>query len=235
MKRKTYPLSRARGRLASFQTFWAVWKNPYWNMGVICLLSYQLLSVKVPDFDWTHIWKPKDQLYLLDEAGRFIPDTESFSSKVKEVSQELQVPPEWIMAVMKAESGFNPTVRNKKGSGAVGLIQFMPAVAKELQVRPSELAQMEAHIQMDFVQQYLQQVRARYGEYQSLTDLYLGILYPKARYQDPCFALYAKPSKSYIQNAGLDENGDGVVSIHDIDQRMKRMFPIAYMINKEKG
>ncbi len=181
MKRKTYPLTRARGSLAALRTFWAVWKNPYWNMGVICLLSYQLLSVKVPDFGWTHIWQPKDQLYLLDEAGRFIPNTESFSAKVKEVSHELQVPPAWMMAVMKAESGFNPKVRNKKGSGAVGLIQFMPAVAQELQVSPSELSGMEAHDQMAYVHKYLQQVRSRYGEYQSLTALYLVSLYPKDR------------------------------------------------------
>jgi hypothetical protein len=79
----------------------------------------------------------------------------------------------------------------------------------------------------------LQTVRERYGEFENLTDLYLAILFPKAiEAEESCYALYAKPEKAYMQNAGLDENKDGRVTINDIDRRMKRMFPTAYIAEK---
>ncbi|MEM9933331.1 MAG: transglycosylase SLT domain-containing protein [Bacteroidota bacterium] len=233
MKRKMYPQLRVRGSLITLQKCWSLWKSPYWNLGWISLLSYHLYTTQVKTMDWNQFFHGEEQLYLMQDARRFIPEVALFSDKVKDVSQKLQVPPEWLMAIMKAESGFNPAVRNRKGSGAVGLIQFMPVVAQEMDVQTSDLARMQAHHQMEYVCKYLQVIRSRYGEYQSLTDLYLGVLYPKARYQDPCYVLYAKPSNAYKQNRGLDENGDGVVSVYDIDLRLKRLFPEAYGIEKK--
>lgn len=177
---------------------------------------------------------PGERLYLLGEAEKFVPDIQTFEEKVREVASSLQVPAEWLMAIMYAESGFNSSVYNRKGSGAVGLIQFMPATARELHTAGGELESMDPVDQMDVVHQYLHQVRERYGEYRSLTDLYLAVLYPKARgMDDPCFALYAKPSKKYEQNSGLDENRDGVVTISDIDRRMQRLYMTAWMKTSE--
>jgi len=169
-------------------------------------------------------------LYLLDKAGVFAPDLQAFEAKVREISSMLRIPPEWLMAVMYAESKFDTRVRNVLGSGAVGLIQFMPQTAAELNVSIQRLAHMDHLQQLEYVYLYLQQVRQRYGEYESLTDLYLGILYPKARKQDDCFTLYAKPAKAYRQNKILDENADGRVTVSDIDRRMQRMFPTAYQV-----
>ncbi len=171
---------------------------------------------------------PEQRLYLLEQAAQHIDDTQAFEAEVRRIATELAIPAGWLMAVMYAESGFNPAIVNRKGSGAVGLIQFMPLAAQELGVSLDLLRQLDALGQLRYVQRYLQTVRQRYGDYHSLTDLYLGILYPRARGQEPCFVLYARPSQAYRQNAGLDENKDGAITVSDIDARMRRMFGELY-------
>ena len=169
-----------------------------------------------------------DRLFLAHKAANVIQPIEAFEEKVREISAQLQVPPAWLMAVMDAESGFRASVSNRKGSGAVGLIQFMPATAEELSVSAFRLKQMNPLQQLEYVFRYFQQVRDRYGDYTDLTDFYLAVLYPKARHQSPCFTLYAKPSKAYNQNAGLDQDKDGRVTVHDVDLLMQRKFGPAY-------
>jgi hypothetical protein len=179
-----------------------------------------------------------EQFYLIDEASRHIPQTELFKLKVEQVAEELDVPAEWLMAVMYSESRFNPAVSNFKGSGAVGLIQFMVPTVKELNVRMGtklymkDIMAMSAVEQMDLVAEYFQTIRERYGEYESLTDFYLAVLYPKARRQPSFYKLYSKPAKAYQMNAGLDENRDGKVTVGDIESRMQRMFPTAFKAKK---
>jgi len=180
----------------------------------------------------------RESLYLIEKAAHHISDVNTFAYKVRQVSLDLDVPPEWLMAVMYAESKFDPAIQNLRGSGATGLIQFMVPAVQDLNDRlgtkyyMSDIRRMPAHDQLDLVYEYLQTVRERYGEYRSLTDLYLGILYPKAIGQDFCYALYVRGSRAYRQNRGLDENKDGIVTVSDIDQRLKRIFPQAYMVSK---
>lgn len=177
----------------------------------------------------SHVVKQPKSLYLLDKASLHIPQIERFEDKVRDVSGMLGVAPEWLMAVMYSESKFDPGVRNYKGSGATGLIQFMKGTAGEMNISLERLGRMDAVQQLEYVYLYLQTVRDRYGDYASLTDLYLAILYPKARGEEYCYTLYARPSKQYNQNSGLDENKDGRVSVSDIEKRMKRLYPTAYM------
>jgi hypothetical protein len=177
----------------------------------------------------------KNNLYLLDYAGEHVADVDNFEDKVRKVSQKLEVPPEWLMAVMYSESKFNAQVKNHRGSGATGLIQFMPNTAKDFDMTVDELRSMEPVQQLDYVYEYLNRVKNRYGHYQSLTDLYLAILYPKALSGDYCYTLYAQPSASYNQNSGLDENDDGRVTVKDIDKYLQRLFPTAYMRLKDQN
>ncbi|WNJ17514.1 transglycosylase SLT domain-containing protein [Pontibacter sp. G13] len=221
-------------------TYGSVGKIPKWVWVVLLIGATNLLTHGTfnPSL-WDHasadirgvgreFSAPEGPLYLLDEASVFVHDAQSFESKVREIASMLNVPPEWLMAVMYSESKFDASVKNHKGSGATGLIQFMPATAGEMNVSMARLQRMDHLQQMEYVYLYLQRVRERYGDFLTLTDCYLAILYPKAVGQDPCYTLYAKPSKKYTQNSGLDENGDGRVSVSDIDRRMKRIFPTAY-------
>lgn len=201
------------------------------------LMTYLLSSPQADKAEMVSAIKT-ESLYLIDKASQYVSDVSVFEFKVREVARNLNIPPEWLMAVMYTESRFDPSVQNFKGSGATGLIQFMVPTVRELNDRMgteyymSDIRSMKAEDQMILVQEYLNTIRERYGEFNSLTDLYLGILYPRAIGQDYCYTLFAYPSKKYRQNSGLDENRDHTVTVSDIDLRMKRMFPAAYIAKK---
>lgn len=167
-------------------------------------------------------------LYLLKQAATYLTDTIAFEQKVRKIAKKLAVPPEWLMAVMHSESGFNASARNFKGSGATGLIQFMPQTAKQYDITVDQLQNMNHLDQLDYVYAYLNEVKKQYNiKYNNITSLYLAILYPDALDAEPCYALYSKPSIQYKMNAGLDEDKDGKVTVQDIDKRLKRMYPTA--------
>ena len=58
----------------------------------------------------------------------------SFKQKALSISDALSMPVDFLMSAMAFESGesFSPSVKNAAGSGAVGLIQFMPSTAAAL-------------------------------------------------------------------------------------------------------
>jgi hypothetical protein len=83
------------------------------------------------------------------------------------------------MAVMSFESGsaFSPSVLNKAASGAVGLIQFMPATAGGLGTGTEALANLSAEAQLDFVEMHY---RPWKGRLTTIEDAYMAVLLPKA-------------------------------------------------------
>ena len=58
----------------------------------------------------------------------------AFTSGVSELAKKYNVPEDYLYAVMSFETGgtFDPAQKNMAGSGATGLIQFMPDTAKGL-------------------------------------------------------------------------------------------------------
>ena len=65
---------------------------------------------------------------------------DEFVKKVQSISSNLNIDPNWLMAIMFWESAgtFSPSVQNKT-SGATGLIQFMPSTAVGLGTSTTEL------------------------------------------------------------------------------------------------
>lgn len=119
--------------------------------------------------------------------------------------------PSWLMACMAFESGetFSPSVRNAAGSGAVGLIQFMPATAAGLGTTVENLQLLSAESQLAYVKQYFKPYAARIH---SLSDMYMAILLPKYVGQTGNSVLFLDPSVAYRQNSGLDTNHDGQIT-----------------------
>lgn len=136
-----------------------------------------------------------------------------FREKVRAISARLGNDPNDLMTCMAFESGksFSPSKKNAAGSGATGLIQFMPATAKALGTTTAALALMTAEQQLDWVEKYFQPYK---GKLSSLADLYMAILWPAAVGKPMEYVLWDKATRptTYRQNAGLDANKDGVIT-----------------------
>src|SRR5690606_13319282 len=102
-----------------------------------------------------------------------------FLAKVEAIASRLSVDPNHLMAIMAFESGrtFSPSIKNMAGSGATGLIQFMPRTAIGLGTSVEQLAGMTAVKQLDWVEKYFQPYR---GRMKTLSDIYMAVLWPAA-------------------------------------------------------
>jgi hypothetical protein len=134
-----------------------------------------------------------------------------FRDKVRKIAGDLGCDPNFLMAAMAFETGgsFSPSEKNKAGSGATGLIQFMPNTAIGLGTTTAALAKMSAEDQLDFVAKYFDRQK---GKLHTLEDVYMAILLPTAVGKTDNHVLFQKPSTAYDQNKGLDLNNDGQVT-----------------------
>lgn len=115
-----------------------------------------------------------------------------------------------LMTCMAWESGrsFRPDVKNLAGSGATGLIQFMPATAKGMGTTVEKMAALSAEDQLRWVYRYFEPFK---GRLRTLADLYMAILWPKGVGKPDEYPLFTG-GVAYRQNAGLDVNKDGIVT-----------------------
>lgn len=149
--------------------------------------------------------------------------------KVFGIALRLGVHPDFLMSCIAFESGetFNPAIRNAAGSGAVGLIQFMPQTAAMMETTPEELAEMTVLQQLDYVERYFAPYR---GRVQTLADLYMVILWPRGIGQPDYYVLFDKADPyhplRYIENRGLDFNGDGKIL------KSEAVLPVARKLEK---
>ena len=145
-----------------------------------------------------------------------------------------------LMTCIAWETGrtFSPSVRNKAGSGATGLIQFMPdtlflmkrgravydATPKSERIRVGktycdELANMTAEGQLNWVYKYFAPFSGRIA---NLSDMYCAILLPSAVGKPDDYVLFSS-GVAYRQNAGLDTNKDNGVTKAEVVAKLYAM------------
>jgi hypothetical protein len=148
---------------------------------------------------------------------------QAFKNKVVQISGEIGVNPSFLMACMAFETGesFSPSIKNGAGSGATGLIQFMPSTARSLGTSTDALAGMSAVQQLDYVKKYFQPYR---NKLKTLEDVYLAILYPAAIGKDPNSTLFAQGTKTYSQNSGFDSNRDGKITPAEVSVKVREKY-----------
>jgi hypothetical protein len=136
-----------------------------------------------------------------------------FKERVLWIADNLGCPANDFMACMAWESAesFRPDIKNGAGSGATGLIQFMPSTAKGLGTTTAKLAAMTAEDQLRYVYKYFQPYA---GRLHNLGDVYMAILWPKGVSKPDHYVLFdrSKTPTTFRQNAGLDVNKDGLVT-----------------------
>ncbi len=171
------------------------------------------------------------EVYSPSDASLKKKDTDmarspEFDAKVDQIAANLETDPEHLMKAMAFETGgtFDSDVTNKAGSGATGLIQFMPSTAQNLtgadtkQAAIDILKNLDEVEQLDYVEKYLKPFK---GKLNSLSDVYMAILWPKAVGKDSQYALFREGTKAYWQNRGLDLDGDGIITKEEATQKVK--------------
>ena len=150
-----------------------------------------------------------------------------FKAKVLTISEDLGINPDFLMACMAFESGgtFSPSVKNAAGSGATGLIQFMPSTAKGLGTTTDDLGKMTAEGQLDYVHRYFKPYKNKLN---SIEDIYMTILWPAAIGKGKDHVLFEKADKKrpklYSQNAGLDTNKDDKVTVEEAAAKIRKRY-----------
>ncbi|MFV9474675.1 baseplate hub protein [Advenella sp. RU8] len=145
-----------------------------------------------------------------------------FRAKVREIAQRQGLDPNWYMAVMAFETGgsFSPSVPNAKGSGATGLIQFMPNTAKGLGTSTAALASMTRLQQLDYVEKYFDQYKSRI---KNLGDMYMAVFMPAKGIGKPDSTVLIDRDTwptAYNQNSSLDKNDDGKITRGEAVERV---------------
>ena len=119
---------------------------------------------------------------------------------LEETAKNLNVNPIWLWSLIQFESNGNPAARNKI-SGARGLIQFMPATAREMGYKSADeivlkYPTFDAQLKTP-VYKYL----AKYAPFPTKQSLYMAVFYPAARKWTPETFF---PAIVRQQNPGID-------------------------------
>lgn len=159
-----------------------------------------------------------------------------FIAAVKQYSESLGIDPNWLMAVIYFESAgsFSSSITNPY-TGAVGLIQFMPATAAHLQTSVSELASMSAVAQLYYVEKYYYPYRNKIKKY---VDLYLATFFPAAIGKEDSYVLQTKKlSPEIIANVNpvFDLNNNKEITVGEITKVITDKIPTSWRAYFLKG
>jgi hypothetical protein len=148
--------------------------------------------------------------------------SQDFRYRVIDIAIDLNIPVDFLMACMAFESGrsFRADKKNLAGSGATGLIQFMPSTAIALGTTTADLAKMSAEDQLHYVHKYFLPYRHKL---KTIDDVYMAILWPKAIGEPDDYVLFDIVSKptTYRQNASLDFDHDGKITKAEASARVR--------------
>ena len=156
-------------------------------------------------------------------------DTE-FTEGVSKLAKKYDLPEDFLYSAMGFETGgsFDPAQKNLQGSGATGLIQFMPETARGLGTTTESLSKMSRSEQLTYVDKFLSNKGIKGG---TLSDLYMSILFPAAVGKPNNYVLFGKdavlsdfrgtgPNSAYAQNIGLDLNNDKNITKKEVSKKI---------------
>ena len=162
----------------------------------------------------------------LATASTVMQDDPEFAGEVQRLATKYSVNPMALLAVMDFETGgtFDVAQKNAAGSGATGLIQFMPKTARSLGTSVEELAGMSRAEQMVYVEKYLDQFAGKIRGQKGVDDIYMAVLWPAAAGKPDGYPIFKSGTIAYEQNKGLDTNGDGTVTKFEAASKVKQKF-----------
>ena len=147
----------------------------------------------------------------------------AFMAKLFAIAQKLNIHPEWLMIVMWNESKFKYNAVNPY-TGAVGLIQFMPATARSLGTSTEALARMSNVQQLDYVYKYF---AWKSGKMYSLYDLYKITFFPISLGKAGNWVFESKDLQASTvarQNKIFDINKDGKITVDEFEKYLYNTY-----------
>ncbi len=143
----------------------------------------------------------------------------------------LGIEPDWLATVISFETAgtFSPSIVNRAGSGAFGLIQFMPSTAQNI----LGTATREEAVNMGRAMSFSEQLRRMVIPYfkgrkmTSLEDVYLAVFYPAAMNKPASYVIGTAPGAVYTQNAGFDAAKKGYITREDVTRKLRYLFESA--------
>lgn len=145
-----------------------------------------------------------------------------YKDSLAKSAKRLNIPVKWFLVITYNESLFDAKAKNKL-STATGILQFTSGTAKMLNTSVTALRKMTAVQQIPYAEKYMRIGIDLFGAYKSETDMYIWCLLPYKRplADKPNAVLMKKGDKYYGLNSGLDSNGDGMIQVYEITQRLK--------------
>lgn len=157
---------------------------------------------------------------------------QAFVAKVKKISEELGIDPNWLMAVINLETGgtFSPSITNQ--IGCVGLVQFCADKAggtyKTIggkRVYLSDLKKMSNVEQLDYVKMYFEPYADKVIRG---VDMYMATFFPAAIGKDDEYVLQTDTLKADTiarQNPKLNLNKDGQLTVGEVNKAFLSTIP----------
>lgn len=152
----------------------------------------------------------------------------SFITGVNQLAKKYDIDAGDLLGLMHSESGINPQAVNPSG-GATGLIQFMPTTAKAMGTSTAAIYKMNRTQQLALVDKFFAMNKLPKGA--TASQLYATVFLPAYNRKAENFVI-ARPNgpndagkvnpKWYTQNAGLDYNRDGVITVGDLGLHLSK-------------
>lgn len=134
------------------------------------------------------------------------------AKSIQAVAQRIGVDPNDLAAIISFETAgtFSPSIKNPTSS-ATGLIQFMPASAKDLDTTTEKLAAMPFDEQMQYVERYFKERGFDGSRKRNIADAYTAV----TGYG------YRKGTPAYDLNPDWDTNGNHIIEKGEAVQNPK--------------
>ena len=141
-----------------------------------------------------------------------------FITGVNALAQKWNIDAGDLLGMMHAESGIQANIQNS--IGATGLIQFMPSTARAMGTNVNAIKQLSRAQQLPLVDQYFTMNRLPRGA--TAGQLYASVFWPAALRRPSDHVIASAGSRVYSQNAGLDVNRDGSITVGDLTERVSQ-------------
>ena len=173
----------------------------------------------------------KDKTFKLSGRSKdLIGGNKQFLSGIQKIADKHNIKAAELLGLIASESGFKGDALNKS-TGAGGLIQFKPEIAKEFGTTVDDIRGMSLVDQLPLIDRYLSK---NLPDNATTSQLYGSVFMPSYADKGPDFQLLGSGDQfddgekinstiraRYERNAGLDLDDDGFISVGELGSRIK--------------